>query len=56
MLLKPPEGGLRTDSVVLNQIRVVDKSRLGRRLGVLKPSTMALVNDGLAISLALVDT
>jgi mRNA interferase MazF len=56
VLVKPPEGGLRTESVLLlNQIRVVDKSRLGRRLGALKPATMALVNDGLAISLALVD-
>jgi mRNA interferase MazF len=54
--IRPLEGGLRIDSVVLlNQIRVVDKERLGRRLGALKPATMALVNDGLAIALALVD-
>src|SRR5713226_9051142 len=32
--VKPPEGGLRVESVViLNQLRAVDKSRLGRRLG-----------------------
>jgi len=56
VLVKPPEGGLRIDSVVLlNQLRAIDKSRLGRRLGTLKPTTMALVNDGLAIVLALVD-
>jgi mRNA interferase MazF len=56
VLIKPPEGGLRTDSVVLlNQLRVVDKGRLGRRLGTLKPPTMALVNDAIAIALALVD-
>jgi mRNA interferase MazF len=56
VLVKPPEGGLRTDSIVLlNQIRVVDKSRLGRRLGALKPATMALVNDAIAIALALID-
>jgi mRNA interferase MazF len=56
VLVKPPEGGLRTDSVVLlNQLRAVDGSRLGRRLGALKPATMALVNDGLAIVLALID-
>jgi hypothetical protein len=36
-------------------LTVVDKSRLGRRLGSLKPATMALVNEGLAIVLALVD-
>lgn len=56
VLVKLPEGGLRIDSVVLlNQLRAIDKSRLGRRLGTLKPTTMALVNDGLAIVLALVD-
>jgi mRNA interferase MazF len=56
VLVKPPEGGLRAESVVLlNQLRAVDKSRLGRRLGSLKPTTMALVNDGLAIVLALVE-
>jgi len=56
VLIKPPEGGLRIESVaLLNQLRAVDKSRLGRRLGALKPATMALVNDGLTIVLALVD-
>jgi len=54
--VKPPEGGLRTDSVVLvNQLRAIDKSRLGRRLGALKPATMVLVNDAIAIVLSLVD-
>ena len=56
VLVQPPEGGVRTESVVLlNQIRVVDKTRLGRRLGALKPATMALVDDAVAIALALVD-
>jgi len=56
VLVKPSEGGLRTESVVLlNQLRAVDKARLGRRLGTLKPATMTLVNDSLAIVLALVD-
>ena len=41
--------------VLLNQLRVVDKHRLGRRLGTLRPATMALVNDAIAIVLALVD-
>jgi len=54
VLVKPPEGGLRLESIVLlNQLRAIDKSRLGRRLGSLKPATMALVNDALAIVLAL---
>ncbi len=56
VLVKPPEGGLGAESVVLlNQLRAVDKSRLGRRLGALKAATMTLVNDGLAIVLALID-
>lgn len=56
ILVKPPEGGLRTESVVvLNQLRAIDKTRLGRRLGTLKPTTMTLINEGLAIVLALVD-
>ena len=51
-----PEGGLETDGVVLaNQIRALDKRRLGRRLGTLSPATMALVNEALAISIGLVD-
>ena len=56
VLVKAPEGGLKTDSVVLlNQIRAVDKRRLGRRLGALHPSTMALVNEALAVSVGLAD-
>jgi mRNA interferase MazF len=56
VLIKAPEGGLKTDSVVLlNQIRAIDKRRLGRRLGTLHPSTMSLVNEALAISVGLVD-
>jgi mRNA interferase MazF len=56
VLVKAPEGGLRTDSVVLlNQIRALDKSRLGRRLGTLHPSTMSLVNEALAVSVGLAE-
>ena len=56
VLVKAPEGGLNTDSVVLlNQIRAVDKRRLSRRLGTLHPSTMALVNEALAVSVGLVE-
>lgn len=56
VLVKAPEGGLKTDSVVLlNQIRAVDKRRLGRRLGTLHPSTILLVNEALAISVGLAD-
>ena len=56
VLVKAPEGGLKTDSVVLlNQIRAIAKSRLGRRLGTLHPSTMSLVNEALAVSVGLAE-
>lgn len=56
VLLKSPEGGLTSDSVVLlNQIRSVDKRRLGRRLGKLKAETLKSVDQALQISLGLVD-
>jgi mRNA interferase MazF len=55
VLIRAPEGGLRQDSVVLlNQIRSIDKLRLTKRLGVLKPATLELVNRALQISLQLV--
>ena len=54
VLVKPPRGRTAPGSVVLlNPLRAIDKSRLGRRLGSLKPATMTLVNDALAIVLAL---
>lgn len=55
VLVKPPEGGLTENSVVLlNQVRSIDKSRLIKRLGALKPATMQRVERGLQISLGLV--
>lgn len=55
VLIKAPEGGLRTDGVVLlNQIRSVDKRRLVKRLGRLHPETMERVGRALKISLGLV--
>ena len=56
VLVRAPEGGLTTDSVVLlNQIRSVDKGRLVRRLGVLKPETMTEIDRALLLSLGLVE-
>ena len=53
--IKAPEGGVRANSVVLlNQIRTVDKQRLVKRLGALKPDTMRAVERALEISLGLV--
>lgn len=56
VLVKAPEGGMRVDSVVLlNQVRTIDKQRLVRRLGRLKPETMEQVDRALMISMGLVD-
>lgn len=54
VLLSVPEGGLSVDSVVLlNQIRSIDKRRLVRRLGAVRPDTMEQVERALQISLGL---
>ena len=54
VLVRAPEGGLARDSVVLlNQIRSIDKQRLVRRLGTLRPPTMRQVDRALQISLGL---
>lgn len=51
-----PEGGLESDSVVLlNQIRSIDRRRLMRRLGALKPETMEQAGRALQISTGLAD-
>lgn len=56
VLVKAPEGGLTLDSVVLlNQIRTIDKRRLGKRLGVLRSATMRQVDQAIMISLALIE-
>ena len=56
VLIRAAEGGLTVDSVVLlNQIRSLDKQRLVRRLGVIKPATMEQVEQALLISFGMVD-
>lgn len=55
VLIEPSESGLPKRSVVLaNQVRTVDKQRLVKKLGKLKPETMSKVNRALEISLGLV--
>jgi mRNA interferase MazF len=55
VLIRPPEAGLTQTSVVLlDQIRSVDKVRLVKRLGSVKPQTMVAVDRALQISLGLV--
>lgn len=54
VLIQPPEGGLSKKSVTLpDQLRAVDRGRLVRRLGRLKPKTMLELNDSLRIVLDL---
>ncbi|HJZ70022.1 MAG TPA: type II toxin-antitoxin system PemK/MazF family toxin, partial [Blastocatellia bacterium] len=55
VLVEPPEGGLTKRSVVLlNQVRSIDKRRLIKRLGSLRPTTMQRVERALQISVGLV--
>lgn len=55
VLIKAPEGGLISDSVVLlDQIHSFDKQRLVKRLGRVKSETMEEVDRALMISLGLV--
>jgi mRNA interferase MazF len=53
--VKSPEGGLTNNSIILlNQIRTVDKSSLGKYWGRLSPITMAKVDEAIRISLGLI--
>jgi mRNA interferase MazF len=56
VLVRAPEGGLTTDSVVLlNQIRSIDGRRLLRRIGRVSPATMGRVDRALLVSLGLTE-
>lgn len=48
-------GLSRRSAVILNQIRSIDRARLGERLGSLDASTMRRVDDAIKISLGLVE-
>ncbi len=53
--VRPPEAGLAADGVILlNQIRSIDKRRLVKRLGALKPDTVARMNVALQVSVGIV--
>jgi len=53
--VKAPEGGLSHSSLVLlNQIRTIDKRRVGRYWGHLSAETMQRVDEAIKISLGLV--
>ncbi len=56
VVVAPDEGGLHVHSVVLlNYLYSLDRRRLVRRLGALRPSTIAQVNRALAVSLGLTE-
>ncbi len=53
--LRAGEAGLPRDSIILlNQVRAIDKNRLGRRLGMLSSGSMRKVDRAIAISLGLI--
>jgi len=53
--VKAPEGGLHHNSIVLlNQIRTIDRRRVGRYWGHLSAQTMQRVDEAVQISLGLV--
>ena len=55
VLVRAPEGGLSSDSVVLlNQLRSLDRRRLVRRIGRVTRRTMIAVDRALMLSLGLV--
>ena len=55
VLVQAPEAGLTNHSLVLlNQIRTVDRRRIGRYWGRLGPDTMTQVDEAIRISLGLV--
>ena len=46
--IDPPEGGLvKPSSVVTEQIRAVDKSRIGKRLGSLRAETLTQIEEAI---------
>jgi len=52
VLVVAGEGGIpRTSTILLNQIRTIDKRRLGRRLGALSAARMAEVDRAIRLSL-----
>ena len=55
-LIPAGEGGCRVDSIVLvRQLRCVYHARLVRRLGRVRPHTLAAIDQALLITLALID-
>jgi mRNA interferase MazF len=56
VLIRAGEGGLKQDStVLLNQIRSIDRRRLAKKLGSVKDTTLKRVDSAIKISLSLIE-
>ena len=56
VIVETAETGLpKRSAVIVNQIRSVDRMRLGKKIGQLSSASMQLVNESLKISLSLID-
>ena len=56
VLIPEGEGGCRVDSLVLlRQVRCVDRTRLLKRLGLVRSQTVASIDQALLITLGLVE-
>ena len=54
VLIEPPEGGLKTNSVILlNQVRSIDRQRLIRRIGAICSAKLSEVDRAIQISFGL---
>ncbi len=54
VVVEAPEGGLRSDSILLGeQVRAISKRRLGSRLGTLSPVMMRRLERALLIAMDL---
>ena len=56
VIVETAETGLpKRSAVIVNQIRSVDRMRLGKKIGRLSSASMQRVNESLKISLSLID-
>jgi mRNA interferase MazF len=56
VVIEPQESGLsKRSAVIVNQIRSVDRQRLGKRIGGLAAQSMKRVDEAIKISLGLIE-
>lgn len=55
VLISREEGGLSTDSVILcHQLRVLDKTRLNKKLGLASQDTLSLVDNKMLFTMGII--